>query len=256
MRGLDSVVALDVETGGLDPLQHSILEVALASQGAELRLLISEPYPVAEEEALAINGLSLEVCESEGMAPSDAVDEIERFMGRIERPMLVGHNIAFDLAFMRRLYRMAHRAVPKCFARTLDTHTLLWALAWAGKIQPQACTSSGAFETFRVEMSGPRHTALVDARATLELLGKILEVAAPVGMFGPLGPSQHALALLPKIDDSAFHIGRYINSALDSVGDRSVVEADLHAALRHLVNIRHPLRQMSLARDDAKGAAR
>lgn len=247
MERLENVIALDVETGGLNPLRHSLLEVALVARDHELKILIAEPYPVAEQEALLVNGLSLELCEREGLSPPAAVDEIEEFLAVHKCPVLVGHNIAFDLAFLRRLYHMAQRPVPKCFARTLDTHTLLWVLAWLGAIKPEACTSSGAFEAFDVEMTGPRHTALVDARATLDLFERMLRLA-----WG-------ACKTLTKLDEEAFQAARRVGDAWEQLrkanegpgADLGLTAAAgwLEIALGHLVEIRHPIRQLGLSRD-------
>lgn len=239
----------------MNPLRHSLLEVALVARDHELKILIAEPYPVAEQEALLINGLSLELCEREGLSPPDAVNEIEEFLAVHKCPMLVGHNIAFDLAFLRRLYHMAQRPVPKCFARTLDTHTLLWVLAWAGTIKPEACTSSGAFEAFHVELTGPRHTALVDARATLALFERMLDVVA-LRLMGRVG---EALTMIPKLDEEAFQAARRVGDAWEEVrkaaegpgADLGLTAAAgwLELALGHLVEIRHPIRQLGLSRD-------
>jgi DNA polymerase III epsilon subunit-like protein len=84
--------------------------------------------------------------------------------------------VAFDLAFTRRLYRLADRSLPDFFGhRTLDTHTLLWALRSVGRLPVHVIGSDAAFAHFGIEPAPEdRHTALGDARATRALLDALL----------------------------------------------------------------------------------
>ena len=89
----------------------------------------------------------------------------------------MGHNIAFDIAFLQRLYRLAGATYAADFShRTVDTHSLLWALMSAGKL-PDVRSSDAAFAHFDIAPPPAlRHTALGDAVATRELVERLLDL--------------------------------------------------------------------------------
>ena len=181
MRYLDNVVVLDTETGGLDPLHHSLMTIGLVSGDGQLRLdlTVAEETIVADPRALKVNRLDPEKVARDGISPTAACDAIDAYLSRVHpdgRPMVCGHNVAFDLAFMRRLYTMAGRALPACFShRTLDTHTLMWSLIAVGKLPTSVVGSDAAFAHFDIAPPDElRHTALGDAVATRTLLERLL----------------------------------------------------------------------------------
>lgn len=181
---LKTVVILDTETGGLDPLTHSMMTIGLVSGDGQHRLEIwvAEPEIIADPRALAVNRLDPVEVKARGVTPAEACDQVDAFLKTVEptrgRPMIVGHNVAFDNAFMRRMYTMAGRPVNPAFThRTVDTHTLLWALIAAGKLPEGVNGSDAAFAHF--EVSPPeelRHTALGDAVATRHLFEKLIQL--------------------------------------------------------------------------------
>ena len=185
MNALENVVILDTETGGLDPLTHSIMTIGLVSGDgkAQLELTVAEPQIVTDPRALAVNRLDPEAVARDGLTPEQACDEIDAYLSRVHpksRPMVCGHNVAFDLAFMRRLYTMVGRDVPSCFShRTLDTHTLMWSLIATGRLPDHVRGSDAAFAHFDIEPPAHlRHTALGDAVATRDLLEGLLALMA------------------------------------------------------------------------------
>jgi DNA polymerase-3 subunit epsilon len=188
MHAIRQVVILDTETGGLDPLEHSLLSVGLVSGDGERRLeiYVCEPELRTTPDSMAVNRIDLAHVRAHGLAPVAAVAAIEAFLDAMPgpRPVLVaGHNVAFDLAFMRRLYRLAGRPFPRDFGhRTIDTHSLIWALGARGRLPPDVRGSDAAFAHFDIAPPAEaRHTALGDALATRELLRLLLELilAAP-----------------------------------------------------------------------------
>ncbi len=185
MIRLNDVVIFDIEAGGLDPLTHSIMTVGFVrGDGAhELELTIAEEEIIADPRALAVNRLDPEQVARDGLTVSAACDRVDAYLAAVHpesRPMICGHNVAFDLAYMRRLYTLAHRPVPQCFThRTLDTHTLLWSLIRMGTLPDGLQSSDAAFAHF--DIAPPehlRHTALGDAVATRDLLENLLQLMA------------------------------------------------------------------------------
>lgn len=183
-RELNHVLIVDTETSGLDPLVHSILSLGLISLTGDIEeeYFIYEPSIVSDPRSMSIHGISLNWLSSKGESPSVVCDQFETALSKVESEsiILAGHNVAFDLAFLKRLYRVANRPWPsKISHRSLDTHTMLWQLAAAGRIPFEATSSDGAFEYF--ECSPPislRHSALGDARATKQLFLKLLDCAS------------------------------------------------------------------------------
>ena len=178
---LDEVVVIDTETGGLDPDRVSLLTLALVpgDGGAPLDLTIAEDEMVITPRSLEITRLDPEALRRDGLKPAAACDRIDAWLAsqaRGRRLICAGHNVAFDLAFTRRLYRLAGRSLPDFFGhRTLDTHTLLWALRSVGRLPVHVVGSDAAFAHFGIEPAPEdRHTALGDARATRALLDALL----------------------------------------------------------------------------------
>ena len=189
VRARGALVVIDTEAGGLNPNVHSVLSVALVSiDGArKLECLIKEPELVTTPSAMAVNGIDLDWLSAHGLSPEEACHQLDDFLQEeVDRAggrpaLLIGHNVAFDLAYFKRLYRLIGREGdhPLVSHRSLDTHTLLWALAALGSLPPSACGSDGAFQHYQVSPPDElRHTALGDAVATQALFHKLISSLA------------------------------------------------------------------------------
>lgn len=177
---LEQIIVIDTETGGLDPQEHSILSLAMVSWCGQFQkeFFIAEDVFHTNPSSMEVNQINLEWLRTNGMSPQQACEEIDLFLDYFSQKPLVlaGHNISFDIAFLRRLYRLAGRPFSPSFShRSIDTHTLLWALVQKGEFGSEVCSSDGAFNHFNVAPTPElRHTALGDAIATQALLKKIL----------------------------------------------------------------------------------
>lgn len=113
------------------------------------------------------------------MSVADAYDEIDSYLAELlpnDVATLVGHNVGFDLAFLRKLAHIGQQpSLPRISHRSIDTHTLLY-LASVNHDWPSALSSDAAFELLHVmpEIS-ERHTALGDAIATRQLFIKLMD---------------------------------------------------------------------------------
>ncbi len=99
---MPSIVALDIETTGLDPSTEAIIEIGAARFNghrveAEWSTLINpgRPIPVFITQLTGITGEMVQ------KAPSlrSVIADLERFIGNAP---ILGHNIYFDLSFMRK----------------------------------------------------------------------------------------------------------------------------------------------------------
>lgn len=178
-----NLLFIDTETGGTDPRRHTLLQVAAVAYKdgkilGQLQFNNRVTHYTTTEEAMKINGLDLQDVYNTGVTPSDGVQMLNNFIKRHfgdEKPILAGHNVSFDKYFIQyQLYENNGLNINDFISyRMLDTMSLLWGLHFAGKVPKEACSSSGAFKYFGIEVEG-RHTALGDCLATVKLFEKLI----------------------------------------------------------------------------------
>lgn len=184
----DRLLVLDTETGGLDPSKFSILSVGAVIWdngvlGQEIDLPIAEVPTVTDPQSLAINKIDPKIHVLTAIPVEQALTSFigyleENFpsLQKGEKITLVGHNVTFDVGFLRRFFRLGNRQYDDHFShRTVDTATILKFLMLAGRVSLRSPSSTAAFDYFGIKIaSRQRHTALADARATAELLNATL----------------------------------------------------------------------------------
>ena len=184
----NTFLVIDTETGGLSCDKNSILSIAgvIWEPRGEISKLfdfyIKEPVMNVEEKALKINKIDLKTVYNEGLTPFQAVGRIKKVLdarfGPDRRPIqLVGHNVAFDLGFIRRLYRLAEQDMSLDFRdRALDSCSILQFLMISGKIKGFRASADVLFESAGVKIAEKdRHTAFGDAWATAKSLDILLD---------------------------------------------------------------------------------
>lgn len=186
MKNLDSapLVIVDLETSGVNPFNHDVLALALVPLNSALppHVVFVKPPEIRWSDYARANFAKFAAeWERGAVPPVEACASIESYLARTfggQMATPIGHNIGFDVAFLRKLAFLAHRdELPGLSHRAIDTHTLLYVLASAGRIPPSAVTSSGAFEHFGIRVSDSmRHTAFGDAVATRELFCRIVQL--------------------------------------------------------------------------------
>ena len=181
---------LDTETGGLDPSSHSLLTLGLVVGDAtglkdQLELAIRhEPY-VVSGGGMKVNRIDLAAHHETALSPEAALEALDAFLDRhFEREAsltLVGHNIAFDRAFLGAFLASQHRDLePRFHHRCVDTFAVAAALRDAGRLNIPKLSSDALFAHFQVEPpEALRHTALGDAVATFRLYWKLVEAMHP-----------------------------------------------------------------------------
>jgi DNA polymerase III epsilon subunit-like protein len=121
------VAFLDVETTGLDPKVHEIVEIAVVGLDGQV-LLDTKVKPVnigvATEEALKVNGYN-----EADWADAPTFDEIkDDVMAALKHKVVVGQNPQFDRNFV--VEALARVGVEKAYRKvkrhTIDTITLAW----------------------------------------------------------------------------------------------------------------------------------
>jgi DNA polymerase III epsilon subunit-like protein len=158
------VVVIDLETTGLDPREDRVVEIAMLSADGTLDTLV-RPKP-----ARTFDGLHDLSPRAVGAAPAfcDIVELVWRaLVGRL----IVGYNVAFDIAFLEAEFRRSGDPLgPLPFICTV-------ALAEMLGLDHERRRLSYACERYGVALVQP-HVALQDAHAARELFRLYCQIAA------------------------------------------------------------------------------
>jgi DNA polymerase-3 subunit epsilon len=175
------LLVLDTETGGLHPETDALLSIGLVDwqDGAILRqqeILVDTEGLTCDTKALAVNHIDLDAHHAYSVSRDEAARQIRAFCQPMGRPWITGHNVQFDISFVRRLF--TPEALRATFShRVLDTMQVLAYLGHTGKIPDGIGKLDQAIAHFKIEVpDGQRHTALADAVATARLYTALLGV--------------------------------------------------------------------------------
>jgi DNA polymerase III epsilon subunit-like protein len=156
-----NIAFLDIETTGLNPLKHEILEVGIVLRDqdpgkADEEIHFSLPIDLtkADERALEINGFTKRRAALQEIqaAPSEALQVLVQ---TLSDALVVGNNVQFDLRFIEQFLGEA-----PWYYSPLD----LKAYA-AGKCGlPQPASTKFVVELAATKVGKYAHTALADAR--------------------------------------------------------------------------------------------
>ena len=168
---------LDVETTGLNPLRHRIIEVALVElDGAgrvagEWSTLVRPQGGAVQTEALAVNGIRMD--EIAAAPPEGKVaEELARRL--LPDATIIAHHAPFDLGFLHFLF--VRHGLPPWSGDFICTRTAFGVLVPGHK---RALHHVAAY--FGVTIEG-RHRALGDARATAEVYRRLADMARVRGI--------------------------------------------------------------------------
>lgn len=188
---LPDIFWFDCETSGLDPKKDQILQFACILTNPLLEEIRRDSFFLKYEgdpedwsaEAERVHGLSLEFLEKEGLEVNEARSRIIDFLNQSGFPPKPGgHNVAFDIQFLRSL-------IPRDLYRNLlDYHytdTMI-----AADLTNQVAMSSGYKPPFTsLKLTGlcealnvpilKAHDALSDIEATIQIwkkLSKLLQI--------------------------------------------------------------------------------
>lgn len=118
----NSFVIFDFETGGIDPEKNPVTEIALTIISGDKNEVIctyeSLIAPYNEElvytpQAAKVSGITYEMCLEEGKDIKVVAQEVEAAIMKGNQtsakstgayPVLVGHNVAFDVAYLQHLF--------------------------------------------------------------------------------------------------------------------------------------------------------
>ncbi|MBR1424855.1 3'-5' exonuclease [bacterium] len=182
---MTKLLFLDTETGGLNPDFHSLLSVGLVAWEDfkiidKKEILLKEEHFKVNSSAMEVNGIDLEEHKKNAVEYNEGVKLINEFCkNNFEIPptiTLVGHNINFDISFLKKLYKNSEIPYEQLFShRTIDTSSILKYLYMTGNFDEDISSSDKAFNYFNI-VASKRHSALSDAVATTELFEQLLKI--------------------------------------------------------------------------------
>lgn len=181
----DRLLFIDTETGGLNPNKHSLLSLAMVVwEDMEIiateELLINDGKLSVTDEALSINKIDIGKHKKSAISSSLAIEKILLFISRHfphqRKITLAGHNVQFDVNFLKIFFSQNNENFSKFFShRIIDTSSILYYLYLAGHLKHKAISSDEAFDLFEIKVEG-RHTAIGDAIATAKLFTRLISL--------------------------------------------------------------------------------
>lgn len=183
-------LVLDLETTGTNPNKHSILSIGIeiievkknrVTRLGEAEYFIQPYKPEVSVEAMSINGINLDYHKQIAADPSTILQMFTSFVQHFfpkEPATVVGHNVDFDLAFLRELFETTE--FPKEYNsvvsyRKIDTQTIVRFFQDAGHFPKDLGGLQNWLTYFGVEYESKyMHGALYDAKRTTDLYEKLL----------------------------------------------------------------------------------
>ena len=185
-------VAIDVETAGLDPQHHALLEIGAVFMDFDTHGLLRpteslwlpvQPFPGSQvdPQAMAVHRIDLQHRQIHGLAEREALQTLYRRIRQATRKtnclraILVGHNAHFDLAVLRAAnQRCAIKRNPLHAFSCLDTVTL-GAAVYGETVLVRVARAAG------LQVEDERlHQAIYDARLTATLFCKAINSLQPI----------------------------------------------------------------------------
>lgn len=167
----DTYVVIDLETSGLHPEEHEIIELGAIlvkehSITDKISLLV-RPQSAISTTIEKITGITNDMLQKEGVPISVAIEQFVRILGDLP---VVSHNIEFDFRFLRNA--CARCNLPPISNRSIDT----LALSRRNLKQMKNYKLGTLAEHFAIDTSGT-HRSLIDCEITYQLFKKLINLS-------------------------------------------------------------------------------
>lgn len=170
-----NIIYLDFETSGLDPKRHAVLQAAwiVERNGEVLQERVFDVQPDKNDDlcmaALEINNFTLDRCKA-GKYMSNVLSVFKQDCLQAAAPRLCGHNIQFDLSFLREAADRAHENLFLYLdtKKYLDTAAIARYLDYMGELSLDRYNLDACCTHFGI-VNDKAHDALGDIRATRRL---------------------------------------------------------------------------------------
>lgn len=173
-------VSLDIETTGLDPAVHEIIEIGCVLFSFNVRKKIfeiedsfevkikPEHIELANPISLRVNGYK-ESLWVDALTPGKALKKISQ---KVKGRVMIGHNAGFDYAFMSQAFKK-HALPNTLHYHVLDTLSMAYVILH-DNVDATRLSLQYLCDFYGIE-NKKAHTALADAQATYELFVKLME---------------------------------------------------------------------------------
>lgn len=131
-------IVFDFETGGVDPRKNAAVEIALqvvdgnTLEFKEKYQSLIKPFSndlIYTEGAVKVHGITVDQLNREGKEIQTVVKEVSDFITRNTphtgpkwKPVLVGHNVQFDIGFFMQIFLFCKQDVSKILSTTIDIY--------------------------------------------------------------------------------------------------------------------------------------
>jgi DNA polymerase III epsilon subunit-like protein len=175
----------DCETSGLNPEKDQIIQLAYILTDVDFNEISSgswyvdfeKPDEVWSAEAEKVHGISLQKLREEGITSEQLMENIIQAVGHEGLPPIpAGHNVQFDLAFLRNLF-------PRWMFRNLLGYHPIDSMTLAQALNFQVRKANGQWLFPSVNLGsvckvlkidpGKAHCAISDVRASMEVYKKL-----------------------------------------------------------------------------------
>lgn len=193
----NKVIYLDVETSGIDPQKHAIVQVAWITevdgrQTSEGNLLVQPPLEAAvDPDAMAIHGITQAELNESGVSVTSAVttlrDDWARIINKYDRSdkaTLCAYNLRFDFDFLRAMFERAGDTYLGSwiqFGRWLDP---MYVATFAQHVGLMPRTENLKLSTIAQALGIPNddaHDALADIRMTRAVIRRLTNMVKSGG---------------------------------------------------------------------------
>jgi len=168
-NSLDTYVVIDIETSGLLPEEHEIIELGAilveTHSITERFSLLVRPQTAITTKIEKITGITNAMLQKEGVELSIAM---QQFISFVRDLPVVSHNVDFDYSFLRKACALCN--LPLFSNRSIDTLTLA-----RRKIKQVPNYKLGTLATYFAIDTTHSHRSLVDCEITYQLYEKLIK---------------------------------------------------------------------------------
>ncbi len=165
------LIIVDVETTGLDPSQHEIIEIGAVNVDTQETFEV-KVHPLrftdADPVALKLNGFDRKTWMNEAFLLKNGLKMFSEFVGDTGAT-LMAYNISFDKNFLEAAYRACKLPFPFHYA-PLDLMTMAWC---KGKSNSVPSLKTACFD-YKVPPEPEIHGALNGALTAFEVYKKLI----------------------------------------------------------------------------------
>jgi len=167
---------IDIETTGLDPINHEIIEIGCVITTSNLEVIEEFEIKIKPEHIEKADPISMKINHYKPEEWKDAVslkEGMKIFSVKVKDTIMVGQNVAFDVGFLENAFVRLSIKNPMHYHR-LDTISIAWA-KFHNDTDFEHFSLREMCQHFGIENKNS-HTGLGDARATYELYKKLMEL--------------------------------------------------------------------------------